>query len=149
MDSLGQTPTDTTGLTRDAGWEIGVRSTVPYPAAVVWELLTSTDGLALWLGTPVDGALPTDRGEGFVLDGGASGEIRSYHPGYRIRLTLQDAGGPDSTIQLTLDDRDDRTGIGFHQERLPDAAARDRQRTHWKHVTDQIATALDTTTSAD
>ncbi|GAA5011046.1 hypothetical protein [Kitasatospora paranensis] len=39
-----------TGLTRGAGWRIGVPRTVPHPPGRVGELLTSPDGIALRLG---------------------------------------------------------------------------------------------------
>ena len=32
------------GLTKDAGWEIGVSRTVPYPVEQVWDLLLSSRG---------------------------------------------------------------------------------------------------------
>ena len=49
------------GQTKDAGFEIGVSKTVPHPREAVWELLTSEEGAALWLGDGV--ALPARRGE--------------------------------------------------------------------------------------
>ena len=49
------------GLTKDAGWEIGVSRTVPHPLDEVWRLLTSDEGLALWLG---EGALRDGRRNG-------------------------------------------------------------------------------------
>jgi uncharacterized protein YndB with AHSA1/START domain len=39
------------GLSKDAGWEIGVSRTLPFPPDDVWALLTAPEGLALWLGT--------------------------------------------------------------------------------------------------
>jgi hypothetical protein len=38
------------GLTKDAGWEIGVSRTLPVPLEAAWEFLTSPGGAALWLG---------------------------------------------------------------------------------------------------
>lgn len=42
------------GLTRDAGFQIGVSRTLPHPPEAVWDLLTSPEGAALWLGPGAD-----------------------------------------------------------------------------------------------
>ena len=39
-----------TGLTKDAGWEIGVSRPPDAEVDDVWSLLTSVAGLAVWLG---------------------------------------------------------------------------------------------------
>ena len=51
------------GRTKDAGFQIGVSRTVPHDAAAVWELLTSSVGLAVWLGelTEPHGSRPAVR----------------------------------------------------------------------------------------
>jgi uncharacterized protein YndB with AHSA1/START domain len=51
-----------TGLTKDAGWEIGVSRTLPFPPDDVRAVLTAPAGLALWLGT-LD-PLPVGPGRG-------------------------------------------------------------------------------------
>ena len=38
-----------TGLTRDAGYQAGVRRTLNYPPDQVWNFLFSENGLAIWL----------------------------------------------------------------------------------------------------
>jgi uncharacterized protein YndB with AHSA1/START domain len=40
---------DATGLTKDVGWELGVRRTVTAPVDEVWEYFV-VDGLTTWLG---------------------------------------------------------------------------------------------------
>ncbi|KDN87694.1 hypothetical protein KCH_05490 [Kitasatospora cheerisanensis KCTC 2395] len=49
-----------TGLTKDAGWQIGVSRTLPHPLPVVWDFITSAEGIALWLGPGA--VLAPDRG---------------------------------------------------------------------------------------
>jgi len=39
-----------TGLTKDAGWQIGVSRTLPHPPFAVWDFVSGPEGLALWLG---------------------------------------------------------------------------------------------------
>lgn len=128
------------GKTKDVGWEIGVSRTIPYPIEQVWDLLTSLDGTAIWLGADVKiGA----AGEHYETADGTVGEVRSFHPHSRLRLTCRPAGWDhETTVQVTVTAAGGRTTLRFHQERLTDAAERERQRTHWRSVLDAIVEAL-------
>ncbi|MGW0122911.1 SRPBCC domain-containing protein [Streptomyces sp. NPDC003327] len=112
------------GLTRDAGWEIGVSKTLPLPVDAVWDFLMSPEGLAVWLGS----ALP-ERGDP---------ALRSLRPRDRVRLTY---GG--TVLQVTVSPSGDgRTVLRFHQEHLTSADERERRRAHWKSVTARVTEAL-------
>ncbi|MFE2555159.1 SRPBCC domain-containing protein [Streptomyces sp. NPDC059352] len=114
------------GLTRDAGWEIGVSKTLPLPVATVWEFLVSPEGLALWLGPGA--ALPAE----------GDPALRGLRPGDRVRLTYG-----DTVLQVTVSPASgDRTVLTFHQEHLADAEERERQRAHWKGVMAEIMRVL-------
>jgi uncharacterized protein YndB with AHSA1/START domain len=132
----------TVGKTKDAGWQIGVSRTVAHPVDDVWELLTSAAGIALWLGAGV--TFEFEKGEHYTTDAGVSGEVRSYHPADRIRITWQP---PDwdhnTTVQIAVQAKGPKTTIRFHQERLANSAERQAQREHWKGVADRIQAALD------
>ncbi|HZA04128.1 MAG TPA: SRPBCC domain-containing protein [Propionibacteriaceae bacterium] len=132
-----------TGLTRDAGWEIGVSRTVPFPIEEVWDFLTSTAGSAVWLGAGVQRL--DEPGAGYETAAGTAGEVRSFRPRDRVRLTWQPVDWDhDSTVQFTVRPvTGDRTRIVFHQERLADAAEREQQRTHWQGVLDALVAALE------
>jgi uncharacterized protein YndB with AHSA1/START domain len=132
-----------TGLTRDAGWEIGVSRTVPFPMETVWDFLTSASGSAVWLGAGVERL--DEPGVAYETDAGAAGQIRSFRPRERVRLTWQpEDWDHDSTVQFTVTPvAGDRTRVVFHQERLADAAERERQRQHWQGVMDALVTALE------
>ncbi|MFD0278239.1 SRPBCC domain-containing protein [Kitasatospora sp. NPDC127111] len=129
------------GLTRDAGFQIGVSRTLPHPPEAVWALLTSPAGAALWLGP---GARLTERVGGPVTAAdGSAGELRSLHPGSRIRLTWQPAGRDRATtVQVTVTPAHGGTVLRFHQERLDDPAERARQREHWRAVMDAVTAGL-------
>jgi uncharacterized protein YndB with AHSA1/START domain len=130
-----------TGLTKDAGWQIGVSRTLPSPAERVWELLTGPRGLALWLGT-LD-ALPTESGQEYRTAEGTTGELRSRHELDRVRLTWRPSGGEESTVQVAIARMgEERTLLRFHQERLRDAAERERRRAHWQGALDAVEKAL-------
>jgi hypothetical protein len=42
------------GLTKDVGYEIGVRRTLPIDLKAAWKLITSEEAVSLWLGNPAD-----------------------------------------------------------------------------------------------
>ncbi|WP_200302356.1 SRPBCC domain-containing protein [Streptomyces adelaidensis] len=138
-----------TGLTKDAGWEIGVSRTLPRSPSTVWEFISSPRGLSLWLGPGA--RLTPERGSSYATDTGVTGEVRGYRPGDRIRVTHG-----DTTVQVTVSAAtatatatvgsggdDDRAVLRFHQERMASAAERERQREYWQRVLDQVAEALD------
>jgi uncharacterized protein YndB with AHSA1/START domain len=125
------------GLTKDAGWEVGVRTTVAAPLATVWSYLLG-DGLPVWLGH-ID-TLPTEKGASYVTSDGVAGTIRSYTEGLRIRLGWQPDDWPHDTIlQLTIRESATGTTIAFHHEHLADREERRMMLGHWKNV----AAALD------
>jgi len=132
-----------TGLTRDAGWEIGVSRTVPFPLEDVWDFLTSQQGSAVWLGAGVHRL--DEPGELYQTSAGTSGEIRSFRPHDRVRLTWQPPDWDhDSTVQFTVSSAGSgRTMLRFHQERLADAREREQQRAHWRTVLDAVVSELE------
>ena len=130
------------GRTKDAGWQIGVSITVDGPVELVWDRLVSVEGVAAWLGSGV--IFRGERGEPYGTTDGVTGEVRSFRPGDRIRLTWQPADWDhETTVQIALDDRRDRVGVRFHQERLADAAEREAQRRHWKDVAQRLRPILE------
>ena len=137
----------TVGLTKDAGWEVGVSRTLPFPAADIWKLMTSGRGLRLWLGTGV--RLPKSVGTQYETADGTVGELRGYQDGRRIRLTHRPRGARHETIvQATVQPKGSGATLGFHQERMGSAAERERQRAHWQSVMDDVEDALTRSTSA-
>lgn len=133
-----------TGLTQDAGWEIGVSKTLPLPPAEVWSFLSGPEGLAVWLGPGA--TLRGEPGSTYETADGTVGEVRSYHPEDRIRLTWQPLGwSHDTTVQVALSPaRGDaqKTVLRFHQERLASAEERERQRAHWRSVIGAVRASL-------
>lgn len=130
-----------TGQTKDVGWNIGVSKTVPHPVAEVWDLLTSPEGIEIWLGAGV-GSIG-ERGSSYETTDGTRGSVRSHHPHDRMRLTWRPASwNHDTTVQVTVVGQDGRTRIGLHQEWLSDADERERQRSHWQSVMTRLVAAL-------
>ena len=132
-----------TGLTEGAGWEIGVSRTVAFPLEEVWDYLTSAEGSAVWLGAGVHRL--DEPGGAYQTSEGTAGEIRSFHPLDRLRLTWQPPGwNHDSTVQVTVSSAGSgRTIVRFHQERLAGADEREQQRAHWRAVLDAVVSGLE------
>jgi uncharacterized protein YndB with AHSA1/START domain len=132
-----------TGLTRSAGWEIGVSRTVAYALEEVWDFLTSPEGTVVWLGVGVHRL--DEPGLPYETTTRTSGEIRSFHPLDRLRLTWQPPDWThDSTVQVTVSTAGPgRTMLRFHQERLADAEEREQQRAHWRTVIDAVVSGLE------
>lgn len=125
-----------TGLTRDAGWQIGVSRTLPHARDTVWDYLISPAGITAWLGSGT--GLPAEPGTPYRTETGVTGEVRSYRPGDRIRLTYG-----TTTVQVAVTAVTAKTTVlRFHQERMSGAAERERQRIHWQQVMDLVTATL-------
>lgn len=130
------------GLTRDAGWQIGVSKTIDRPVEEVWDFITSPEGIAIWLGEGVT-VLP-ERGAGYETADGVRGETRGFRELDRVRLTWQPSGwAHETTLQLAVSAAGEgRARLVVHQERLADADERERQREHWRGVVAALVAAL-------
>jgi uncharacterized protein YndB with AHSA1/START domain len=127
------------GLTKDAGWEVGVRKTVDAPIDSVWVFLLD-QGLPIWLGNT---ALTLEKGAAFETDDDIRGAVLSYTEGSRVRLSWQPGEWDhDSTLQLTVKEAATGTTIAFHHERLSGREERKIMLGHWKDVVQQLDDAL-------
>lgn len=129
------------GKTKDVGWEIGVSRAFPCTVEQAWALLTSEAGLAVWLG--VGAVLEPVPGAVYTAADGTTGEVCSFRPHDRIRLTWRPPGwSHDSTVQVALSGGSRSTTVRFHQERLDSSTERELQREHWRTVLDQLEDLL-------
>ena len=121
-----------TGLNKDAGWEVGVRTTVPAPLVDVWSYLLG-EGLPVWLGDIA--VLPTQKDAAFETADGVRGTIRSVTDGTRIRLSWHPDDWPHDTIlQVSVKEAETGTTIRIHHEQLADRDERKLMLGHWKNV---------------
>lgn len=126
------------GKTKDAGWEIGVRRTLPISVEEAWELLVTQPGMGYWLGN--DAELCFEKGSAFHTEEGNVGKIKSYAEGKLIRLSWQPRDWTfPSTLQVRVIPSKTKATISFHQERLTDGEQRERMRAHWTEVLDQLS----------
>lgn len=136
------------GLTRDVGFQIGARRTMPIGLEDAWRLLTSPEGLRIWLGDAADVDLAP--GTTYQIADGTSGTVRVFVPNSHLRITWHPPGWPrPSTIQVRVMPSGERTAIAFHQEHLPGARERAERRDHFsaaldaleRHISAKAATA--------
>lgn len=127
------------GQTVSVGFQVGVRRTLPCADEALWQLLTSEEGLTIWLGGPI----PLQRGARYTLADGTIGELRVFRPGSHLRLTWQPHGwATPATIQVRVLPARSGTTLSIHQERLPDGATRAAMKAHWETVIARLAALL-------
>jgi uncharacterized protein YndB with AHSA1/START domain len=127
---------DTTGHSKDAGWDVGVRKTVAAPVAEVWTYLVGK-GLPMWLGEATE--LPTKKGVRYRTDDGVRGTIRGYDEKKLVRLTWQPEDWPhDTTLTLTLTKAGAGATIHIQHEDLADREERRMMLGHWYRVLDSL-----------
>ena len=112
-----------TGQTKDAGWQVGARRTLPLELAEAWELLTSQPWLDRWSGlTALDRDDPA---------------VRSLTAERVVRVRT-----PQSLVQLRVQTAVSGTTIAFHEEHLPDEQTRDLRKAHWTQVLDDLESSV-------
>ena len=131
------------GQTADAGFQLGVQKTLPVEAEGLWQVITSPNGLEIWLGSGLH-KMAFEAGETYRTAEGTTGEIRTAYPAERLRLTWQPADWENqSTLQLTLLDKGDKTALNFHHEKLSGPEQRKEMKSHWQQVLKQLKTLVD------
>jgi uncharacterized protein YndB with AHSA1/START domain len=126
------------GRAKDGTYAVGVRRTFVSTPQHAWDVLTSPEGLAIWLGADLD----LTRGAAYQSPG-AAGEVRVVSPGSHVRLTWQpDGWSAASTIQVRVLPAAGGTTVSFHQESLPGAAERAALRERWAGALERLAALL-------
>ncbi|BFH59621.1 SRPBCC domain-containing protein [Paenibacillus azoreducens] len=122
------------GLTAAAGYQIGVRRTVPLSPEEAWRLLVSPEGKKLWIGKAC--GLELEPGQCFASDEGITGELRIVKPMEQLRMKWQRAEWKQpSTLQIRiLPTAQGKATISFHQEKLEDQTAREAMKNHWEEA---------------
>jgi uncharacterized protein YndB with AHSA1/START domain len=124
------------GRTNAAGWEIGVRRTLPLTPNQAWQLLTSDMGMSAWLGAPI----VLEPQAHYQLSRGTRGKVTVYEPGSHLRLTWQLPGwSTPSVVQVRVLPARTGSTISFHQENLAGPSERESMRDHWTSMLNQLA----------
>jgi uncharacterized protein YndB with AHSA1/START domain len=134
--------TSLAGLTKDTGWEIGVRKTLMVPPQAVWEFITSDEGLKVWLGDVT--GFRWEKGHTYTTREGTTGEVGAINPGGHFRLKWQPKHwSKASTVQVRVIPNEQKTTLSFHQENLLDADEREVMRLRWEDAIEQIRIRLE------
>lgn len=129
-----------TGLTKDAGWQVGVRRTISLDPETAWALVSSPQGMQIWLGKIDHGQL--QEGDLHELPDGTRVEMRVCRPGSHMRLTRNPGNWEEpSTIQVRVISKGEKSVIAFHEENLPSQAERLRRREHFQKVLTELKRA--------
>ncbi|EWS80307.1 hypothetical protein [Brachybacterium phenoliresistens] len=124
-----------TGLTLNAGWELGVRRTVPAAPEELWQRLLS-DWLPAWLAVdsiPQMVGAPLRRGEQI------RGRVVGCHVGRRVRLRWHPPQLDHETVfQVTLLEAPGGCTIAIHQERLLGSAERQALLERWTRELEEL-----------
>ncbi len=130
-----------TGETQDAGFQIGVRKTLPVDVVDAWEFLTSAEGIRLWLGPDAD--LDFSKDQEYEMPDGTTGQVRIFKHYSHLRITWQPPEWERaSTIQVRVIPTDEKTVISFHQEHLPGPQARQDRKEFFRNVIGQLSERL-------
>lgn len=135
------------GQTKTVGFQIGVRRTFPISQEQAWELVTSTEGMSLWLGE--HSGIQLQPSQKYETRSGAHGEIRVVKLHEQLRLTWKKPEWERaSTVQIRIiPTSSNKTTISFHQEHLSDAKRREEMKALWEEVLEKIGELAQTSLS--
>ena len=125
------------GLTKDAGWQIGVRRTFPISQEKAWAYLISPEGTRLWL-DDMD-IEKIEIKQPFETPNGYFGKITVFKPQSHLRMQWKH---PDwnniSVLQIRTIANKEKTTISFHQEKLSGAEQRVQMKSFWQRALNKL-----------
>lgn len=128
------------GLTRDAGWQFGLRKTFSVKSSAMWDFLFS-ERLGLWLGEISDGL---EEGRDYRTADGITGGVRVFKPYSHIRMDWRNVGWNNTSIlQVRVMENADKCTVSFHQERLRNERQRIEMKKYWNERMAAIERAFD------
>jgi len=133
--------TSAAGKTKHAGYQVGARRTVDSAPDVCWRFLTSSQGVAIWLGHVELASWQV--GTKYAAADGVRGEVRVFKPYSHLRITWHPVGWQRaSTMQLRIIPKGSGCTIALHQEHLPGPDARAMRKQDFITMLDGIEQAL-------
>lgn len=122
------------GRTLKGDYSITVTRTFPMAAKKLWQLISSEEGMSLWL-RPLS-KFKLKVGCSFETEGGAFGEVRTMRAGQRARLTWQEIDwNKSTTVQVWILPRtENKSVLVIQHEKLVDGRLRGPLRSHWEEA---------------
>lgn len=128
------------GLTKDVGFQFGLRKTFPYPAKDTWDFMFSKEGIAVWLGETEE-ALEVEKD--YQTKDGIEGFVRVFKPYSHIRMKWKRKDwGNMSTVQVRVMGDLEKSIISFHQEKLLSLTQREEMSEYWNSKMNKISDLL-------
>ena len=129
------------GLTKDSGWQVEVRKTLPILPEKAWDFLFSKEIICVWLGEVP--TFPLQVGSNFNLNDNTQVKITVLKPGSHLRLSFHAPGYErPSIIQVRTIPSGENTVFAFHQEQLPDREARQERKYYFQQALDDLEKIL-------
>ncbi len=125
------------GLTKDGGWQAGVRRTLPVRPELAWEFLVRPDVLRLWLGEVP--ARKMEQDTEFLLPDGTRRRMTVFQSGSHLRMQWQPLHyDRPAVLQMCIIPAGGKATFAFHQENLPDEAARSQRLVFFRQALDPM-----------
>ncbi len=130
------------GLTKDVGWQFGLRKTFPYSQEYLWDFMFSDKGLKIWLGE-LDEELEIKKT--YKSKDGIEGLVRVFKSYSHIRMNWKKRGWENvSTLQVRVIGNHGKAIISFHQEKLLDNRQREEMKEYWNEKMSEIEIVITT-----
>jgi hypothetical protein len=130
------------GLTKDVGWQFGLRKTFPYSQEYLWDFMFSSKGLKIWLGELKE---ELEIKTTYKTKDGIEGLVRVFKPYSHIRMNWKKKDWENtSTVQVRVIGNHKKATISFHQEKLFDNNQREQMKLYWNKKMTEIEKALTT-----
>jgi len=131
-----------TGLTKDAGFQMGIRRVIPVAPADAWDFIFSEEGVAMWFGK-------VKEWEGVVLNepfksaGGHEGVLKVVKPYSHLRMRFKKKGWDhQTTLQIRVLKAKGGTTLAFHHDHLAGVEERKAMLSHWQKVLTRVSKKL-------
>jgi hypothetical protein len=128
------------GLTKDVGWEFGLRRTFLFSQEYLWDFMFSDKGLKIWLGELKE---ELEIKKNYHTKEGIEGFVRVFTPYSHIRIDWKKKNWENlSRVQLRVMGNYEKATISFLQEKLVDNDQREEMRLYWNEIMTEIEKAL-------
>lgn len=124
------------GLTKDAGYQFGIRKTFPYSQEYLWNFMFSDKGLKIWLGELKE---DLEIEKAYQTKEGIEGLVRVFTPHSHIRMNWKKENWENNSIvQVRVIGDQEKATISFHQEKLLDNNQREEMDLYWNKKMTEI-----------
>jgi hypothetical protein len=128
------------GLTKDVGWQFGLRKTFPYPQKFLWDFMFSDKGLKIWLGK-LNKELELKKN--YKTKEGIEGIVRVFKPYSHIRISWKKKNWENlSAVQVRVIGNQEKATISFHHDKLLDNNQREEMKLYWNKKMTEIEKAI-------